>query len=117
MLDNDQKPEDLTTAKLDETQSPLEGELEELRAKLAALEARNAELERLRTENSKRSERKVSAYKVGDFVTVKIPGYVDDEDGRVLEHVPGKAAVTVATGKGTFSIGDPGRIKRQSEEW
>ena len=65
----------------------------------------------------KRDPRKISAYKVHDFVTVIVPGHVDDQDGKIIEFLPGKAAVTVATSKGTFSIGDPTRIKRQSEEW
>ena len=71
----------------------------------------------LAAKKTKREPRKLSAYKVHEYVTVILPGYVDDEDGRVIEMVPGKSAITVGTAKGTFSIGDPSRIKRQSEEW
>lgn len=92
-----------------------DAEIAELKDRITTLEA---ELEEAKAVSKvKREPRKLSAYKVHEYVTVILPGYVDDEDGRVIEMVPGKSAITVGTAKGTFSIGDPARIKRQSEEW
>lgn len=96
-------------------------EVDTLRSELEAAFARISELEGVIEELSsapvEEKTRDVSAYKVGDYVSIKIPGEVDPEPGRVAEHLPGKSAINVNTAKGAFTVADPDRIRRQSESW
>lgn len=94
-------------------------ELEEKNRRIDELETEVAELTALLAEATKVPQvvRSLKSYKAGDYVSVMGPLDTEPVHGRVVELIHGGSGLSVATAKGEVLIGDPTRIRKQSETW